>query len=153
MKENKSVIIYTMVITFVILFSPFSYLRYYYETFQMDSPEFFMDIFIRAENEKNNDYEIFEDYSEKIIINVPSKYRNYKFYLGGRILNGVRDVCISVNNEPVNNVHLSFPQGMNFFFDTIYLEKNFGCYVSLRAGRNIVVIKSGNQKESVIVNL
>ena len=153
LKENKFAIVYVLVVTFILWFSPFSYLKYYYETFQRDSPEFFTDIFIRAKNEKNDDYEIFEDYSEKIIINIPSKYRNYKFYLGGIMINGGRDVYISVNNEPIDSVYLSSPQGMHFFFEKIYLEKNFGCYVSLRTGRNIIVIKSGNSKETVIVNL
>ena len=69
------------------------------------------------------------------------------------MINGGEGVLISVNNEPVSNVDLSFPQGNKFFYEDFYLDKRFIATIKLKRGRNTIGIKSGNTNEKLVVYL
>ena len=69
------------------------------------------------------------------------------------IINGIKDVFVSVNNEPVSDVSLSFPQGNRWFWEDFYLMKIFSCDIKLRSGTNVITIKSGKRKEKIIVHV
>ncbi len=150
--------IFLCVMPFILLFSPMAHVRYYFENFMGNGFEFFSEMAIYATNEKN-DHEVF--YTEYIsdinhkndVINIPSRYRRYKFYFSGILINGVKDVEIFVNNKQVDDVDLSFPQGMNWFWDDFYLVKNFSCHINLRSETNVITIKSGNTVQKIIVHV
>lgn len=155
LNENKLGIIFILIPTFILWFSPFSYVRYYYEDFTEGYySEVFSGIAICATSEKKDgDYEVFENDSDRNVIYIPSKYRKYKFYFSGEIVNGIKDVYVSVNNEPVENIGTSGPQGMYYFWEEIFLVKRFSGYINLKSGTNVIVLKSGKAKEKIIVKV
>ena len=152
MDKYKTEIFFLVVVPFIFLFSPMAHVRYYYESFTGDGFEFFSNFAICAEN-KNGDYEIFDtDYGNNVI-NISSRYRRGSFYFSGELINGIKDVEIIVNNKPVDDVDLSFPQGMRWFWEHFYLVKNFSCYINLKIGTNVVIMKSGKTIQKIRVNV
>ena len=108
---------------------------------------------VGAGNDKReHDFEIFEFSDEKKIY-IPEKYASYRFWFTGELVNGGEKVYVSVNNEPINDVDLSYPQGNRWFYEDIYLVKRFFADIKIKSGRNTIVIKSGNRMEKFIVFL
>ena len=154
-KEYKNHILVTLLIVSVLLFtlSPFAHIRYFYELHfsTCKAPNFFMEECVGARNEKReHDYELF-DFNDEKQIYIPEKYASYEFWITGEMINGGEEVLISVNNEPVKDVDLSFPQGNNWFYEDYYLEKRFFANIKLKRGRNTIGLKSGNQTEKLTV--
>ena len=153
MNRYSTEIMFIGTVLLVYLFSPFAYVRYYYEAFFDDNTEFFSDIAICAYNEKNNDYEVCELSMNGNTIYIPEKCIRYTFYFSGKLINGIKDVSVSVNNKQIDDVSLSFPQGNHFFWEHFYLVKSFSCDINLRGGSNIIIIKSGETTERIIVRI
>ena len=156
-REHKNQILVTLLIIIFLSFplSPLAHIRYFYETHfsSQKAPNFFVDECVGARNGKReHDYEMFYFYDEKQIY-VPEKYASYEFWVTGEMINGGEGVLISVNNEPVSNVDLSFPQGNKFFYEDFYLDKRFIATIKLKRGRNTIGIKSGNTNEKLVVYL